>query len=272
VTNASYSRSLIRFREPLYNKAFHSKKIDQINWLSFIDAWILLIAVAILSSAVSSPQTLDSKKLEASSSDFEVSVAQLKTPSKVWPHLRSAHRELSSGNVAQAAREVDRALRIDPECASALAMKAFIELAAKNPQEAVKHAGRAAEIDPHYAQSFVALAMAYNTLGDFQNAITAARQAVMIGPDFWQGRLELAKALYGQERFVSALRELDELNRDFPDVHLVRANILMRLNRPEEATIEFSQFLHEAPNDPRREQIQRIVNRVSAATSGPSHQ
>jgi predicted RNA polymerase sigma factor len=54
---------------------------------------------------------------------------------------------------------------------------------------------------------------------------------------------------------------LDELNKDFPDVHLIRANILMRLDRTEEAVQEFGFFLKEALDDPRSEQVRRIVAR-----------
>ena len=266
MTYASYFRSLIRLREPSNKKPFHNNKIDQINWLSFKSASILLIYVAAL-SAISSAQTLDSEKLKLSANDVEVSVAQLKTPIKVWPHLRSAHRELSSGNVSQAAREVDRALQIDPKCAPALAMKAFIELAAKSPQEAVKHAARAAAIDPHSAQPFVALAMAYNALGDFENATVVARQALIIAPDSWQGRLELAKSLYAQDRLDSALRELNAIGKDFPDIHLVKGNVLMRLGRNHEGAGEFATFLNEAPQDHRAEKIRQIIASTDQPTS-----
>jgi len=46
-----------------------------------------------------------------------------------------------------------------------------------------------------------------------------------------------------------ALREMDDLNQDFPDVHLVRANVLARLNRAQEAAGEFKRFLQQAPED-----------------------
>jgi predicted RNA polymerase sigma factor len=75
----------------------------------------------------------------------------------------------------------------------------------------------------------------------------------------------MAKALYGERRFVLALREWDELNNDFPDEHLVRANILQRLDRSREAAEEFRQFLREAPNDPRNEQVKRIVGSSTVA-------
>jgi hypothetical protein len=93
-----------------------------------------------------------------------VSAVQLRVPSKAWAHLQSAHKEFSKGNLAGTANEVDRALAVDPACAPAFSMRAFLKLAAKDPQAAVGSAEQAARMDPHDAESFVALAMAYNSL------------------------------------------------------------------------------------------------------------
>jgi tetratricopeptide (TPR) repeat protein len=151
-------------------------------------------------------------------------------------------------------------------------MRALLRLASRDFNGAIENATRAIALDPNESDAYVALATAYNSLTEFQKAEAIAQRALGTRPDFWQGRLELAKAFYGQGRLVPALRELDELNRDFPDVHLVRANILMRLNRGAEAMLEFRQFLREAPGDPRSEQVERIVKRASAAAPPtPSH-
>jgi tetratricopeptide (TPR) repeat protein len=101
--------------------------------------------------------------------------------------------------------------------------------------------------------------MVYNSLNDFQKAEETIRQALRLRPDSWQGRLELAKSFYGHGKLVLALCELDLANIDFPDAHLVRGNVLMRLQRRQEALEEFGAFLREAPKDPRGEQIRRIV-------------
>src|SRR5208282_1891893 len=102
-------------------------------------------------------------------------------------------------------------------------------------------------------------AMGYNSRKEFLKAEDAAWHALGLRPDSWQGRLELAKSFYGQGEFVLALRELDLENVDFPDSHLVRGNVLMNLGRSQEASEEFVTFVEEAPTDPRREQVSRIV-------------
>jgi|SRR5580704_1769260 tetratricopeptide (TPR) repeat protein len=204
---------------------------------------------------------------------YIISAQQLRIPAGARTHLKLAQREFSRSNFAGAEKEIDRALQVDSICAPAFSMLALLRLASRNFDEAIEDATRALALDPTETDANLALATAYNSMGEFQKAEAAARQTIRMRPDFWQGRLELAKAFYGQQRLVAALRELDELNKDFPDVHLVRANILMQLNRSEEATIEFSQFLREAPNDPRRGQIERIVNLSgTTTTSPPSHQ
>ena len=190
---------------------------------------------------------------------YTVSAQELRVPAKARAHLKLAHQEFIKLNFAGAEREIDRALQIDSRCAAAFSMRAVLRLALRDLNGAIEDATRALSLDSGEADAYLALATAYNSLREFDEAETAALQALQRRPDFWQSRLEITKSLYGEGRFVLALRELDELNNDFPDVHLVRANLLERLERSQEAAEEFGQFLREAPNDPRSEQVKRIV-------------
>jgi tetratricopeptide (TPR) repeat protein len=247
----------------------YSKKVNQLSWIGvekeILPVLILLSLLFLLTSLIAAAQI--SREM------YTVSAQELRVPAKARAHLKLAQREFSRSNFPRAKKEIDQALQIDSICAPAFSMRALLRLASRDLNGAIEDATRALALDPTEGDANVALATAYNSLGEFQKAEAAAQQTLGMRLDFWQGRLELAKAFYGQQRLALALRELDELNKDFPDVHLVRANILMHLHRSEEATIEFSQFLREAPNDPRREQIQQIVNRANANdTSAPSHQ
>jgi tetratricopeptide (TPR) repeat protein len=204
---------------------------------------------------------------------YTVSAQELRVPAKARAHLKLAHQEFSKLNFAGAEREINQALQVDSICASAFSMRALVRLASRDPSGAIEDATRALALDSGEADAYVALATAYNSLREFQSAEMAAQQALSRRPNFWQARLEMAKALYGEGRFVLALRELDELNNDFPDVHLVRADILQRLDRGQEAAEQFSQFLREAPNDPRSDQIKRIVaSSTAVAIPQPSFQ
>jgi tetratricopeptide (TPR) repeat protein len=252
------SRSLDRFATQKLNRQYN-KQLDQDSrvvrltvaiacFLSFGICWLFAQSLAAQSS---NPATV-------SSTHYTVSASELRLSPKAWLHLESAHKEFSRGNLDKAERELERALQVDPNCGPAFSMRAFIRLAEKNPSAALVDATHATSIDAYDGDAFVALAMAYNSLKDFKNATKAATQALALQPDSWQAHLEMAKSLYGQGEFDLALTALNEQVKDFPDVHLVRGNVLMNLARRKEAVEEFTLFLREAPVDPRSEQVRRI--------------
>jgi tetratricopeptide (TPR) repeat protein len=258
-------RSLVPLGKQRFQHPLHNKKVDKNN-RAFSRGAVLFcfLSTGFFLPCISTAQSSASTSL-AMPPDSTVSAAQLQVPAKAWAHLHSANKEFSNGNLEKAQRETDRALQVDPSCAPALSMRAFIELAAKDPNSAMEDAAHATRIDPHDAESFVALAMAYNSIKAFADALEAAQRAVDLRPDSWQGRLEMAKSLYGQGQFDLALRELNSVHQDFPDVHLVRGSVLMNLGRQEDAAQEFRIFLKEDPADPRDEQIRRIVAAISAS-------
>jgi tetratricopeptide (TPR) repeat protein len=203
---------------------------------------------------------------------YMVSAQQAAVPARARASLRSAQKRFREAKVNEALKEIDNALHADPDFARALTMRAFLQLAAKNPNGAVEDAKHAILLDPSDAESFVALAMAYNDVENYGDAGQAAERALDLRSDSWQGRLELAESFYGRHDFVVALRELDLAEIDFPDAHLVRGNVLLKLGRPTEAGEEFQTFVQEAPNDPRRQQVDRLITQyvgVSAPANVP---
>lgn len=253
------ARSLDRFADivsylPYYNK------VNLDNWNCFS-----LMAIACVSSFCISWFAQDlaaqsSNPARVSPTRYTVSASELRVPPKAWSHLEAAHKEFARGNMEKAEHEVERALQVDPACGPAFSMRAFIRLAEKNSSAALGDATRATSIDAYDGDAFVALAMAYNSLKDYENAMTASTEALALQPESWQAHLEMAKSLYGRGHYDSALRVLNVLANDFPDVHLVRGNVLMNLARRDEAVEEFRLFLREAPFDPRSEQVRQICS------------
>jgi len=219
-----------------------------------------------------SAQTIDGRdpqigqnKILPNQSSYAVSLARLSIPAKAIKHLESANKRFNKGDLSRAAREIDQALEIDPHCAEAFSMRALVKLALKNFAGAIEDAHRAIALDPVDPAPRLALATAYNAAKEFSKAAEAAQQALGLNPNAWQGRLELAKSWYSQGQYALALNALDRVNVDFPDVHLVRANVLMCLGRAAEATEQFRIFLRQAPDDSRDEQIARIVANAGGA-------
>lgn len=210
----------------------------------------------------------------ATSERYTVSARTLAISAKARKHLAAALKEFSKMNVDESLKHIDAALHTDPACAQAFSMRAFIRLAEKDPRRAAEDARHAMALDPDDAESFIAMGMSYNSLHDFPKAEDAARRALSLRPESWQGRLELAKSFYGQGEFMAALNELDIKKIDFPDAHLVRGNVLLRLGRDQEAGEEFHVFVEQVPGDPRVEQINRMLGtlQANAGASNPERQ
>ena len=189
-----------------------------------------------------------------------ISVNRLGTSEKTRNYIHLAEQKFSDLRFDEALQDLTHALEQDPRCAAALTMRAFVRLAEKDPQGAAEDATRAVALDPDGEESYIALATALNSLGEFKKAAEASVQTLMLDIDSWQARLELAKSLYGQKQFVLALHELDLLDKDFPDVRLVRGNTLARLGRREEARTEFAAFLERFPDDPRAPQVRQVLS------------
>jgi tetratricopeptide (TPR) repeat protein len=188
-----------------------------------------------------------------------VSARQLETPDKIRAHVLAAQEQFSRMNLAGALEELNSAIRVDATCSEAWSMRSLVKLALKDFRGAIEDATAAIQLDPENASAYVALGTAQNSTKEFSAAERALRQALEIEPGFWQAQLELAKTWYGEKRFVLSLRQLDLIGQDFADVHLVRANVLMSLNRQDEGTQEFGRFLQQAPNDPRVPQVRQIM-------------
>ncbi len=268
-----------------HSRRSHAFKIDNFSWyhqnLNHLNRLLLanralqlaLLVFLILSFSYSVAQIAEAGNpnlppvpagAQATSERYAVSTRMLGIPARARKHLAAAHKEFSKMNVDEALKQIDAALHTDPACAPAFSMRAFIRLAENDPGGAVEDAGHAIALDPADPESFIALAMSYNSLKEFQKAEEAVQQALRLHPQSWQGQLELAKSLYGRGEFVPALRELDAGPINFPDAHLVRGNVLIRLGRNQEAGEEFRAFLQQDPGDPRAQQVDHIMSILMA--------
>jgi tetratricopeptide (TPR) repeat protein len=216
-------------------------------------------------------QSLPNTAIDNRSQPFSsntVSVGQLKVPAKAFHHLEAAQRHFANLQLTGAAIELHRAIDVYPAFAKAFFMDALIRLAEKDYSGSVESAAHAISLDDEDAYSWVALATAYNSLNEWSEAEAAAGRALALNPSAWQGRLELAKSFYGQGEYQLALNTMDQISKDFPDVHLIRANVLQRLGRTSEAAEQFSFFLRQAPTDARCSQIRQIGDPSSAISIG----
>jgi tetratricopeptide (TPR) repeat protein len=264
-------------REQRPNVFVHNDKVHRLTGVTLIAGVLLSLAVLSLPTFAQAPpitaKTNSQIDLRISSSGDSrnqsaspdvISVSHLRIPVKAARHLEAAQKWFAEMQLAQAAKEIDRAIKVYPAFAQAFCRKALVQLAGKDFTGSVESAAHAISLDDTDAYSWIALATAFNSLNEWPEAEAAASRSLLLDSFAWQGRLEMAKSFYGEGKYVPALNILDQLRQDIPDIHLVRANSLMRIGRTQEAVQQFSIFLGETPGDSRADRIRQILARVRA--------
>jgi tetratricopeptide (TPR) repeat protein len=102
---------------------------------------------------------------------------------------------------------------------------------------------RDASIEPDLGLDYQELGNVYWLMQDDDNAETSYHDALRRDPRLVDSRLGLAKVYQRQQKYAQALTELDaaeRIDRARPDIHYLRARLLLRLSRPDEAKKELN--------------------------------
>ena len=177
--------------------------------------------------------------------------------------------------------------------------KATLALRDKKPENAPPHLERALLIYPGFFEAHVLLGTTYMTLREWAKAESPLNRALEIKPDSPAVMLSLGEVYWRQKRHAEAeqtLRaglKLDEkswyghftlgrlywdmgqvtkagapvgmtlqLKPELAEAHLLAGNILLRVNQPERALIEYREYLRLAPKGEFVPQVQELIRKV----------
>jgi tetratricopeptide (TPR) repeat protein len=200
-----------------------------------------------------------------------VSVAEYRVPQKARDALRKAQSALAKGRHDEVARELSKALQIDPDYAAALTLSGVLELDKGNTQAAIADFDHAMHSDPNYAMAYTAMAAAQNQMSKFDDALRSADRAVTLAPQSWQSYFESAKAYAGKADYQHALQQLSKtqslLPSDYAPIHLLRGHVMIALKDYNAASNELQAFLTEAPGDPNAPAAKETLEKLRAFTT-----
>jgi tetratricopeptide (TPR) repeat protein len=198
-----------------------------------------------------------------------VSVAHYKVPERAREELRKAREATLKGKVEEAQAHVAKALEIDPDYADALTLRAVLKLSAHDSDGAVKDLNRAIQCDGSYAMAYLVLGSAFNAQAKYDDALRALQHGATLSPDAWQAHFEMGKAYLGKTEYQSALHELDRAQTlappDYSLIRLIRAHVLMQLNRHSDAVADLQLFLDKNPEGPDAELAQKMIEQAKAS-------
>lgn len=148
---------------------------------------------------------------------------------------RRAVHELHQGETAAAAKDAQRAIRMDEKFADAYALSATAALIERNYSLAQAEAAHATQIDPQDEKAWVIVATADNYLGLYAKAAEALAHIPEQKEEAWQVAYQWARAEAGRQHAQQALewsnRAALTAPSTFAPLHLLRASALLAANQ-----------------------------------------
>ncbi|MGO9526022.1 MAG: tetratricopeptide repeat protein, partial [Verrucomicrobiia bacterium] len=156
-----------------------------------------------------------------------------------------------SGQMQEAIRCYEQALRLDPDLADAHINLGTALMQTGRIQEAIGHYEQALRIKPDFSKGHNALGIALARLGRLPEAISHYEQAVRIDPAHFEAHNNLGVALAQTGNFEEAIAHYEQALRikpDYADAYVNVGAALVDLGRPEDAIRYCEEALRIKPN------------------------
>jgi tetratricopeptide (TPR) repeat protein len=169
-------------------------------------------------------------------------------------HCLAAEAWWQRGELDLAVAEYEQAIRIDPDCPTALLKLGSLLLEKGQAEAAENYLQRAVRIAPDEADAHFRLANALFVLADFERAEVAYEEAIRLDPQLADGHKNLGLIAARRQRFEAAEAHFERalgLDPADPAVHCELGFLLVARERYESATSEFSLTLMLDPDHAR---------------------
>jgi len=172
-------------------------------------------------------------------------------------------------------------------------------LAEKNPRDAILHFQKATDYYPDFFEAHFFIGTAHMDLREWESAEAAFQRALAIKPDNAKVLLALGEAYWREKRYddaelalIDGLKQEErnwqgyftlgrlywdkgevmkaapaightlQLKPDFAEAHLLAGNILLKLNQPERATVEYEEYVRLAPKGEFAGQARNLIQKL----------
>lgn len=201
-----------------------------------------------------------------------VSAETLKVPDKARKEVEKGTDAVRHGNLQEAEKHYRKATEISPSYSAAENNLGAVCLRVKDYACAREALEKAVEADPHSGHALVNLARLRAAEQNMAQAESLLQRAVAAEPTNPQALTLLAQAELVQHKFPDAVlyaRKVHTIPHEGLGVsHLIAAQALEAQGKAQEAAVEYSTFLQEAPNDPMAPRVRSALAQIGQNASG----
>jgi Flp pilus assembly protein TadD len=175
---------------------------------------------------------------------------------------------LGDGKSQEGIAHLEKAISIYPTFLEAHLMLGAAYLDARQLDKAESMLRKAQQINPRRPEAYFALGEVYRQRKKYAEAEKVLREGLKLGDRQWQGHYTLGRVYLEMGEHLRAGPQIGlalQLKPDLAEAHLLAGNILLRAHKPDDALIEFEEYLRLAPKGAFSAQAQELVKKIKRA-------
>lgn len=189
--------------------------------------------------------------LFASKNAGRSTVINANIPEKVRKEMDKAQAALALKKTDEGILHLEKAVSLFPEFLDAQMLLGSTYMDLGNLVKAEAGFRMALKTDPKSVDARVSLGEVYRREKNYQEAEQFLLEALKQNDEAWVAHYTLARVYWETNQIVKAGRQIGrtiQLNPDFAEAHLLGGNVFMKIGMPENALVEYEEYLRLAPN------------------------
>jgi tetratricopeptide (TPR) repeat protein len=195
-------------------------------------------------------------------------------PSKARKSTQRGVHALKSGNLKDAQKQLEAALKIAPNSADINFLLGYLYFLKKDFSAAQGFLVKAVTADPRNAQALTLLGRVRLHTGDSVAAKATLEDAVATDPDYWMAHYLLADAYLQQHEYEKARQQadiaIDRSKGAGNSARLVLGQALANLGKNEGAIAALETFLHQSSENTQAAQVRELIAQIKARAAAPA--
>jgi tetratricopeptide (TPR) repeat protein len=175
---------------------------------------------------------------------------------------------LDNGRMEEGIAHLEKAISIYPNFLEAYLLLGTAYMDARRLDKAENELRKAIEINSKSPEAYFALGEAYRQQKKYTEAVKILRDGLKLDHRLWYGHYTLGRVYWEMGDYVKAGPQIGlsiQLKPDFPEARLLAGNILLRAHKPDDALLEFQEYLRLAPKGAFSGQAQELVRKIKRA-------
>jgi tetratricopeptide (TPR) repeat protein len=195
-------------------------------------------------------------------------VLDARAPAEAQREFEKGETALGEGKAKEGISHLEKATSLFPEFLEAyhLLVNAYMET--QQWAKAESALLRMLKIKPQQIEALVNLGEVKRRQKKYAEAEQTLQEAIKTDDKSWKGHFTLGRVYWEMDNIVKAGHQIGrtlELKPDLAEAHLLGGNIFMRARMPENALIEYEEYLRLAPTGEFAKQTQELVRQLKEA-------